>query len=90
MILLPTALKSPAAFHEQRRSLERARVRHRVFLRDLHRALSEPLALLATLLPVRASRASLSLPALLRPHAQPSPSRTLRSVVRVRSLLHCT
>lgn len=35
-------LKSPAAFHEQRRSLERARVRHRVFLGDLHRALSEP------------------------------------------------
>lgn len=27
MILFPTALKSPAAFHEQRRSLERARVR---------------------------------------------------------------
>lgn len=27
MILFSTALKSPAAFHEQRRSLERARVR---------------------------------------------------------------
>lgn len=60
MILLPTALKSPAAFHEQRRSLERARVRHPVLLRDLKRALSEPLALLVIFLPVRrAFRASL-------------------------------
>lgn len=37
MVLFSTALKSPAAFHEQRRSLERARVRLPSLPEDLQR-----------------------------------------------------
>lgn len=50
MILFSTALKSPAAFHEQRRSLERARVRP-FFSSGLQSAFAEPIALLVCSFP---------------------------------------
>lgn len=49
VILLPTALKSPAAFHEQRRSLERARVRYCSSPRDLKYPCTVPLIAMSLL-----------------------------------------
>lgn len=49
LVLLSTALKSPAAFHEQRRSLERARVRY-LLPKDLYSMFLVLIALLVTFL----------------------------------------
>ena len=94
MILLPTALKSPAAFHEQRRSLERARVRH-LASQGFLRAFSKPVVLLSSSFQSSiASRVSPGLTVLNRKlwlfcfiPTPASPSVMIRAMIRMSFLL---